>query len=520
MPDLPIRPSVVTRKPVSDLLERLRRGGLAGARIDGDPTTTVSGITHDSRGVQPNDLYVARAGARTHGIAHLSQAISNGAVAVLTDPASVDAARTAGVAAVVVVDDPRTAMGAAAAWAYDDAAVGMTLLGVTGTNGKTTTAYLVDSGLRAAGLRTGLVGTIETRVVGEVLPSARTTPEATDLHALLAVMKERGVDAVAMEVSSHALALGRVDGVVFDVAGFTNLSQDHLDFHHDMADYFAAKAELFTPSHSRRGVVCVEDEWGLRLTAQAQVPITTTGSAVPGGDRSPHDWRRLDPSPATATEPGSVRLAAADGREVVVGCSLLGGMNLANAALGYLMLVEAGIDPAAARDGVAALRNVPGRLERVDVGQPYLALVDYAHTPRAVTAVLEDARAIAEPGARVLVVLGCGGDRDRDKRPLMGRAAALGADSCVFTNDNPRSEDPAEILDAMQRDLPPGSRVAVQPDRARAIEIAVGQARPGDVLVVAGKGHEQGQETGGVVVPFDDRVVLRDAIAASLGTAS
>ncbi|HWC35762.1 MAG TPA: UDP-N-acetylmuramoyl-L-alanyl-D-glutamate--2,6-diaminopimelate ligase [Mycobacteriales bacterium] len=514
MSELPVRPSAVTPKPLADLLERLRRVEATAVHVDGDPTTTVTGITHDSRSVRPGDLYVARAGAKTHGIDHVGEAVAAGAVAVLTDPMSVAASRAAGVVATVVVEDPRLAMGAAAAWTYADPAAAMTLLGVTGTNGKTTTTYLIDAGLRAAGRRTGLVGTIETRVGDDVLPSARTTPEATDLHALLAVMRERGVDAVAMEVSSHALALGRVDGFAFDAAGFTNLSQDHLDFHHDMAAYFAAKATLFTPSHSRCGVVTTDDEWGLQLAGSASVPVLTTGA----GETA--DWRRTGESPATATADGSMQLSHRDGHTVALGCGLLGRVNLANAALAYLVLTTAGMDEAAVRRGIGSLRAVPGRLERVDAGQPYLALVDYAHTPRAVSAVLADARALADPGARVLVVLGCGGDRDRDKRPMMGRAAATAADLTVLTNDNPRSEDPAEILAAMQEGVPAGARVLVEPDRARAIDAAVNLARPGDVLVVAGKGHEQGQETAGVVVPFDDRVVLRHAIETQLGAAS
>jgi UDP-N-acetylmuramoyl-L-alanyl-D-glutamate--2,6-diaminopimelate ligase len=386
------------------------------------------------------------------------------------------------------------------------------LLGVTGTNGKTTTSYLIDAGLRAAGHRTGLVGTIETRVAGEVLASAHTTPEATDLHALLAVMRERGVDAVAMEVSSHALALGRVDAVAFDVAAFTNLTQDHLDFHHDMTDYFLAKSLLFGRDHSRRAVITVDDEWGVRLAAAAAVPVTTTG-AVPNAQ-----WRRHDEVPADATGPGSLRMTGPGGSTATVGCALLGRVNLANAALAYVVLVEAGVDPSAASKGIGALPSVPGRLERIDAGQSFLALVDYAHTPGAVAAMLADARTLAGD-ARVLVVLGCGGDRDRDKRALMGAAAATGADIAVFTNDNPRSEDPEAILAAMQSGVPSGAQVTVEADRAHAIGLAVSLAEPGDVLVVAGKGHEQGQETAGVVVPFDDRAVLRAALVEHQGAA-
>jgi UDP-N-acetylmuramoyl-L-alanyl-D-glutamate--2,6-diaminopimelate ligase len=513
MPELPSRPTVAPPRAVAALLERLRECGFVTTELTGDPQTMVTGITHDSRQVRPGDIYVARAGEKTHGIAHVSEALAAGATAVLTDRASGGRAIDAGAGATVVVDEPRAAMGPASAWVYGDPAESMLLLGVTGTNGKTTTSYLLDAGLRAAGRRTGLLGTIETRVAGEVIPSARTTPEATDLHALLAVMKERGVDAVAMEVSSHALALGRVDGVVFDVAAFTNLSQDHLDFHHDMAGYFAAKALLFGPRRSRRAVVTVDDEWGVRLAAEAGVDVTTTGAA------DGVDWRRYDEVPATVEALGSVRLARETGEAVVVHCGLLGGVNLANAALAYLVLAAAGVEENKALEGIASLQAVPGRLERIDAGQPFVALVDYAHTPAAVAAMLTDVRGLADPGARVLVVLGCGGDRDRDKRPMMGAAAATGADFAVFTNDNPRSEDAGEILAAMQEGVPAGARVLVEPDRARAIDAAVGMARPGDVLVVAGKGHEQGQEDSGVVVPFDDRVVLRDALVAHVGAA-
>jgi UDP-N-acetylmuramoyl-L-alanyl-D-glutamate--2,6-diaminopimelate ligase len=283
--------------------------------------------------------------------------------------------------------------------------------------------------------------------------------------------------------------------VTFDVAGFTNLSQDHLDFHHDMASYFAVKAALFTPAHASQGVVTVDDEWGTRLAATADVPVTTVGATA-------GNWRRDDSS-------GRAVLTAPDGTEVVVTTQLLGEVNLANAALGYLMLLRAGVDADAARRGIGELAAIPGRMEPVVAGQPYLALVDYAHTPAAVTRLLADARRLAAPDGRILIVLGCGGDRDREKRPLMGQAAATGADLAIFTNDNPRSEDPAEILTAMSAGVPDGTRVLIEPDRRRAIAAAVGLARAGDVLLVAGKGHEQGQEVGGVITPFDDRVELR-----------
>jgi UDP-N-acetylmuramoyl-L-alanyl-D-glutamate--2,6-diaminopimelate ligase len=503
MPDLQSRPQQVRPERLGELLDRL-----PGARLDGDPSTAVTGVTHDSRAVQPGDLYVARAGERTHGIDHVEDAVRAGAVAVLTDERSASAATAAGARAVVVVEDVRAAMGPVSAWVYDDPASALLLLGVTGTNGKTTTVYLLDAGLRASGRRTGLIGTIETRVAGESLPSARTTPEATDLQALFAVMREHAVDAVAMEVSSHALTLGRVDAVTFDVAAFTNLSQDHLDFHTDMADYFAAKATLFEPDRSNQAVVCVDDAWGRRLAAEATVAVITVGRA----DDS--DWRRADDID-DGVAGGRTHLVDPAGAGHDLRCGLIGTVNLTNAALAYVTLVTAGIDPDQAREGIANLRSIPGRMELVDVGQPFAVIVDYAHTPEAVTTLLADARRLARPPGRVIVVLGCGGDRDRAKRPQMGAAAAAGADICMFTNDNPRSEDPLAILAAMTEGVAAGADVIVEPDRAAAIEQAVRQARVNDIVVIAGKGHEQGQEIAGRVIPFDDRVVVREALLAN-----
>jgi UDP-N-acetylmuramoyl-L-alanyl-D-glutamate--2,6-diaminopimelate ligase len=502
MPDLSPRPNEVLPQHLGSLLDRL-----PSARLEGAAETLVTGITHDSRSVRPGDLYVARAGTHTHGIDHVATAAAAGAVAVLTDAESAAAATAAGIAAVVVVDDVAAVMGAAAAWTYGDPAASLLLFGVTGTNGKTTTVYLIESGLRAAGRVTGLIGTIETRVAGEAVPSVRTTPEATDLHALFAVMRERGVDAVAMEVSSHALALGRVDGIGFDLAAFTNLSQDHLDFHTDMADYFAAKAQLFTSARAAQGVICIDDEWGRRLADRSSVPTVTTGAADSA------DWRRVDVLDNGAAG-GRATLVDPTGGRVEIRCGLIGAVNLTNATLAYVSLVQAGIDPERAQAGIAALTAVPGRMEPIDVGQPYLALVDYAHTPEAVEALLAAARRLVTGSGRVIVVLGCGGDRDRAKRPQMGAAASAGADLAVFTDDNPRSEDPQTILAAMIEGVQVGAEVVVEPDRRAAIALAVGHAGPGDVLVVAGKGHESGQEIGDTVYPFDDRVVVREALLA------
>jgi UDP-N-acetylmuramoyl-L-alanyl-D-glutamate--2,6-diaminopimelate ligase len=463
---------------------------------------TVTGCTHDSRAVHPGDLYAALPGARAHGADFAAAAAGAGAAAVLTDHDGAARAEAAGLP-VLVAPDPRAVLGQVARWVHDDPAAGMQVFGITGTNGKTTTAFLLEAGLRAAGHRTGLLGTVLTRIGDDVVPSVRTTPEAPDLQALLAVMRERGTTAVAMEVSSHALALGRVDGLVFDVALFTNLSQDHLDFHASMQEYEAAKASLFTPQRSRRAVVCVDDAAGERIAAGAGVPVVTVATR-PGASA---DWTVGN----VELEPGgsSFRLAG-PGVELPAEVRLPGAFNVANAALALVALGEAGAELETAVEGVAALAGVPCRMERVDAGQPFLALVDYAHTPEAVTTLLAAVRRVVT--GRVVVVLGCGGDRDAAKRPLMGRAAVEGADVAVLTSDNPRSEDPLEILRQMAAGT--GERAQVEPDRREAIRRAVALASAGDAVVVAGKGHESGQEVGGVVTPFDDRLVLREALTA------
>ncbi|MFF9394416.1 UDP-N-acetylmuramoyl-L-alanyl-D-glutamate--2,6-diaminopimelate ligase [Streptomyces griseoluteus] len=473
----------------------------------------VTGITHDSRAVRPGDIYAALSGARLHGADFATQAAGLGAVAVLTDPAGADRAAATGLP-VLVVDDPRAEMGELAATIYGHPGRDMLQIGITGTSGKTTTAYLVEGGLRAAGRTTGLVGTVETRIGDERIKSERTTPEATDLQALFAVMRERGTDAVAMEVSSHALVLGRVDGCVFDIAVFNNLSPEHMEFHSGMEDYFQAKASLFTPERSRLGVVNADDEYGRRLVTEAGVPVVTF-SAEGHPDA---DWRAEDvqigPMDSTFTALGP------KGERVHARSPLPGPFNVANTLAALAALAAAGIDPQTAADGIAAVPGVPGRLERVDAGQPYLAVVDYAHKTDAVESVLKALRKVTK--GRVHLVLGCGGDRDRTKRGPMGAAAARYADTAVLTSDNPRSEDPLAILATMLEgaaSVPAHERgeVLLFEERAAAIAAAVGRAAAGDTVLVAGKGHEQGQDIAGVIRPFDDRQVLREAIQNTQG---
>lgn len=471
----------------------------------------VTGVTLDSRRVQPGDLYAALPGFTTHGARFAAQAVAAGAAAVLTDPeggAMVAGDEAAGDVPVLVVPDPRGVLGRVSAWLYGQPATRLRTTGITGTNGKTTTSYLLDAALRAGGHTTGVIGTVAIQIGDEALPSARTTPEAPDLHALLAVMVQRGATAVTMEVSSHALSLGRVDGVRFDLAAFTNLTQDHLDFHGDLESYFEAKAALFTPERAAAGLVCTDDAWGVRLAADPRVPSATYALD------SPADWTVQDVVPAAqgsttfvARGPGGVRINA--------GVGLPGRFNVANALAALAAAVHHGVDPRVAADAIRACPGVPGRMERVMAGQPFLAVVDYAHTPDAVARAITAAREVAS--GRILVVLGCGGDRDREKRPMMGEVAARGADIVIITDDNPRSESAPAIRRAMMEgvhrvDPHDRARVAEEGDRRAAIRLAVGWAQPDDAVLVLGKGHEQGQEAAGVVTPFDDRVELRDAI--------
>ncbi|MFF8829009.1 UDP-N-acetylmuramoyl-L-alanyl-D-glutamate--2,6-diaminopimelate ligase [Streptomyces sp. NPDC015131] len=500
------RPDRVRPTPLGELAARLDVPAQGG-------DAQVTGITHDSRAVRPGDVYAALPGSRLHGADFAGQAADLGAVAILTDPTGAERAAATGLP-VLVVEDPRGRMGELAAGIYGRPGEDLLQIGITGTSGKTTTAYLVEGGLRAAGRATGLIGTVEMRVGDERIKSERTTPEATDLQALFAVMRERGADSVAMEVSSHALVLGRVDGCVFDVAVFNNLSPEHMEFHSGMEDYFQAKAQLFTPRRSRLGVVNLDDEYGRRLTKEASVPVVTF-SAEGHPDA---DWRADDVEIGALGSTFTIH--GPRGERVDAKAPLAGPFNVANTLAAVVTLAVAGIDPQTAADGIAAVPGVPGRLERVDAGQPYLAVVDYAHKTDAVESVLRSLRKVTE--GELHVVLGCGGDRDVTKRGPMGAAAARLADTAVLTSDNPRSEDPLAILAAMlagAAGVPAHERgeVAVFEDRAAAIAAAVARARPGDTVLVAGKGHEQGQDIAGVVRPFDDRQVLRAAIEARHG---
>ena len=497
----------------------------AAAGDDAARAAAVTGIDLRAQGIRPGDVFAALPGARAHGASFAGTALERGAVAVLTDEAGRDlvAEATSDPVAVLVHPEPRAALGAASATVYGHPSRSMQVIGITGTSGKTTTSYLVEAGLVAAGRVVGLVGTVETRIEGIRVPSTLTTPEAPQLHALFAVMRERGVDTVVMEVSSHALALGRVDATEFAVGGFTNLSQDHLDFHKDLDDYFGAKARLFaedSPVRAHRAVVCTDDAWGRRMAEVARagrddvtaVRTVTTGDEG-GAGAAAADWTVTDEVP-DETGVQQFTLTGPDGiaRRATVG--LPGRYNVTNAALAVALRAEVGADIDAAIRGIADVA-VPGRVERVERGQDFLAVVDYAHKPAALEAVIGTLRAATE--GRIAVVVGAGGDRDRTKRPIMGEVAARAADLVVVTDDNPRTENPAAIRAAVldgAHSVPRAERGEILEigDRAAAIDAAVAWARPGDVVLVAGKGHETGQEIDGVKHPFDDREVLGAAL--------
>ncbi|MFD7829506.1 UDP-N-acetylmuramoyl-L-alanyl-D-glutamate--2,6-diaminopimelate ligase [Kitasatospora sp. NPDC059803] len=496
----PPRPAGTAALPLAELARQLGLDPVEGG--------LVSGVTHDSRAVRPGDVYVAFPGANHHGAAFAAQAAAAGAAALLTDPAGAELAAGTGLP-LLVVDRPRARMGELAAAVYGRPSERLLMIGLTGTNGKTTTSYLVEGGLLGAGRAPGVIGTVEMRVGDERIKSERTTPEATDLHAILGVMAERGADAVTMEVSSHALVYGRTDGVTYDVSLFNNLTPEHLDFHPDMEDYFQAKARLFQPGKSRHGVVNVDDEYGRRLAAEAKIPVTTFSAT--GAVEA--DWRAVDVQlgPVGST----FRVLGPDGAEADAAVPLPGPFNVANALAAITLLVAAGLPLARAVAGVAAVPGVPGRLERVDAGQAFVAVVDYAHKPDALQAVLGSLREVTK--GRLHVVVGCGGDRDPHKRGPMGAIAARLADTALLTSDNPRSEDPLAILASMLTGaaaVPEAERgtVLVVPDRAEAIRIAVARAHAGDTVLVAGKGHELGQYVRDEIRPFDDREVLRESI--------
>jgi UDP-N-acetylmuramoyl-L-alanyl-D-glutamate--2,6-diaminopimelate ligase len=446
--------------------------------------TEVDAVVLDSRRVRAGALFCCVRGTHTDGHAHAADAIADGAVALLVDR-ELDLAVPQ-----LVTADVRAAVGPLASALHGHPSHAVRVVGVTGTNGKTTVTYLLCAILEAAGQPCGIIGTL----MGGSADQPPTTPDAPDLQRLLAEERDAKRAAVAMEVSSHALAQSRVNGTRFAAVMFTNLGRDHLDFHRTVDAYFAAKASLFSPSFTDLGVVNLDDHHGRQLAEQAEVRVVGYSMADVdrleiGPDGSSFSWRGVD-----------VHLA------------LGGGFNVSNAIGSATMAAELGVDSTAIVRGLASVEAVRGRWERVDAGQPFVVIVDYAHTPDALAVALDAARDAAK-GSQVIVVFGAGGDKDREKRPEMGRVAAAGADRIVLTSDNPRSEDPDAIIAAVREGIAPEASLVVEPNRREAIRNAVAAAGPGDVVLIAGKGHETYQEVVGVRHAFDDRAVARDVLA-------
>jgi UDP-N-acetylmuramoyl-L-alanyl-D-glutamate--2,6-diaminopimelate ligase len=498
--------------PIEDRGHRRRR------RWSGDAAEVeIASLAYDSRRVQPGALFFCAPGEHSDGHDHAAQAVRAGAAALLVE-------RPLGLGVPeVTVESARAAMGPVAARFYGDPARRLRVLGVTGTNGKTTTAYLMRALLQASGLQCGLLGTVKSVIGGREEPAARTTPEAIDLQADLRAMLAAGDEACAMEVSSHALALGRADAIRFAAAVFTNLTQDHLDFHPTMEEYFLAKRRLFLPERGERpatSVVNLDDQYGRRLAEELPEALTYAVEGEAGhGVESRADYAARDLRRAPEGTRFILRTPAGE-RPLTL--AMPGRFNVANAlaALAGVHSLGCQLDPLI--EALEAGVRVPGRFEPLDEGQAFAVIVDYAHTPDSLENVLSAAREMVHGHGRLICVFGAGGDRDRGKRPLMGEAAARLADEVIVTSDNPRSEDPEAIIDEIfagihEPRVAPTSGYTANgiADRRVAIHAAIDDGRPGDVVVIAGKGHEQGQElAGGRKIPFDDVSVAREALAA------
>jgi UDP-N-acetylmuramoyl-L-alanyl-D-glutamate--2,6-diaminopimelate ligase len=466
---------------------------MVGASVSGDGNPEVIDVTHDSRRVTAGALYVALEGQNVDGHDFVTAAVENGAAAVCVGHV------TGAPVPEIVAENTRAVLGALAAAVHDYPSKTVDVVGVTGTNGKTTVTHYVDSIARSAGLRTGLVGTIHTKIAGESIPATLTTPEAPDFQRLLGRMRDAGVSLAAAEVSSHALEMGRVRGTRFAVAAFINLSQDHLDFHGDMEAYRAAKMRLFTDYEVGTAVVNIDDPTGAEIATGHDGELLTVGT---GGDFSIR---------SIATHSSySIFTVVTPGGPAHVEAPVIGGFNVSNLVLAAACCVAAGMDYEAVFEGMNGVGVVPGRYEVVSGDDPITVIVDYAHTPEGVATAVETARHLS-PG-RVIALLGAGGDRDRRKRPAMGEALSR-ADFAVVTSDNPRSEDPAVVATAVLSGVGAATAHVVEIDRRLAVDLAIDAAEDGDVVLILGRGHEPMQDLGSEKVPFDDREVAAASLA-------
>jgi UDP-N-acetylmuramoyl-L-alanyl-D-glutamate--2,6-diaminopimelate ligase len=462
----------------------------------------VTGVTSSSSDVEPGDMFCAFAGEKVHGASFAQDAIKSGAVAILTDAEGANMIKGM---PVLVVTNARKSAAILTSWFYGEPMRDLFSIGITGTNGKTTISTLCHQIFQSAGQETGLIGTVETRIGNEVLTSTRTTPEAAELQALVATMRERHCRNLVMEVSSHAIALERIRGSYFAAVGFTNLSQDHLDFHGNMENYFAAKSKLFTYEYADQAFINVDDSYGQLLAEKTELPVQSISRF---NENATWHYTRIEEGIAYS----DISIRGVGGILIDSRTTLRGGFNFDNLLMAVAICVESGIDPMDIQTLIPHLVGAVGRLEPVNLGQNFTALVDYAHSPDAVSRVLAAVREMTDK--RVIGVLGCGGDRDASKRNVMGQELSLRSDIAIFTSDNPRSENPQTILEQMTSGLKISEPSAIVQDRTKAIELAVNLAQPGDVVIVLGKGHERGQEIAGVVHPFDDRLVLAHAIEA------
>lgn len=460
---------------------------------------SVSEITHDSRQVRAGTLFVATRGEVHDGHDFIGSAISRGASAVLVEheqPVSIPQ---------IIVEDTRRAMAWAARAVFGEPDSAMAVAAVTGTNGKTTVTHMLESILVASRVPVGIIGTLGARIKGSPVSIARTTPEAPDLQRILADMRDSGVRSVVMEVSSHAIKLHRSDAIVFSVAGFTNLSQDHLDFHGDMEAYFDVKRKLFEQGIAEAAVISVDDPWGERLAASTRVPLTTV-SLGPGAQITVDELHE--------TVDGTMFVVHTPVGSAAVALPLVGVFNVSNALVAVGMAIELGVGLSEIVEGLAGLDSIPGRMEVIPHDGPFTVVVDYAHTPDAVAAVLGSSRTIAV--GRVISIVGAAGDRDKEKRSIMGATAARLSDVTIITTDNPRTEDPGAIANEVRRgaQAQPHAEVEMIIDRRSAIRHGIEIAEATDIVVVLGKGHEQGQDIGSAMLPFDDRDEVRDALRA------
>lgn len=494
-----LRPEHPSRRSLSEFAHRFAE------RVIGDPgDRELQGITLATADLRPGEVFVAVAGAQRHGAEFAQRAAEQGAVAIVTDEAGAQSASQTGLP-VLVVGDPRAILGSLSAWVYGTSTDMPRMLAITGTNGKTSVSHLVEGVLGALGWVTGLSSTAERHIAGQIIPSRLTTPEASEMHALLALMRERGVEAAMVEVSAQALSRHRVDGIVFDVAGFTNLTHDHLDDYGDMATYLAAKLSLFAPDRSRRAAVCVDSPEGREVARRSGVPVTTVLTPALADIEVDADWvvdiveERQDGT--------RFRLSHRDGRQLTTTVPVIGGHMASNAGLAIVMLVESGIEWDAL---VGLLENarmpasLPGRIQRVSGPRGPAVYIDFAHSPDAFEKTLAAVRHVT-PG-RVIMLTGANGDRDKTKRSEMGRTAVVGSDVLIVTDQHPRSEEPAAIRAALlagARSARADAEIHECTPPERAIELAVSLAGEGDAVVWAGPGHQRYREIAGVKVPFD-----------------